>query len=353
MARLAVYKYLAFMMLVATALVTAFTLAGLIGGFFAPSEGNTALAMLVYVLPLLVLANAVLLVYWILRRKWIWCCMPVATMLLSLPYIGTFYRPGLFASQAKGKSSLIIATYNVARFANEVSPFRSESILAEMRRQQVEILCLQEYRDHSGDRSNTERYQQFYPYKAVGADDMVIFSRFPILDSQTISFGEGTNNSAQWAELNVRGRRLRIINVHLQTTGISRSLRLAQKANYQGQKVEGNKLLRMIYGNYTQGMAIRGEQAELVAAVRDESQVPCILCGDFNDVPYSYVYRTLKGDMTDGFQECGTGYMYTFTGKKSVRIDYIFHDEQLNGLAYYKQNLSFSDHLPVYMKIGL
>ncbi|MCR4808257.1 MAG: endonuclease/exonuclease/phosphatase family protein [Prevotella sp.] len=352
MARLAVYKYLAFMMLVVTALVTVFTLAGLIGGYFAPAEGNTALAMLVYVLPLLVAANVVLIIYWVLRRKWIWGCMPVATLLLSLPYIGTFYRPDLLASKPEGKTTLTIATYNVARFANEVSPFRSESILAEMRHQQVEILCLQEFRNQSGDHSNIERYQQYYPYKAVGQDDMVIFSRFPILDSQTISFGQGTNNSAMWAELNVRGRRLRVINVHLQTTGINRSMRLAQKASYQGQKVESNRLLRLIYGNYTQGMAIRGEQAKMVAAVRDESQLPCILCGDFNDVPYSYVYRTLKGDMVDGFQECGTGYMHTFTGKKSVRIDYIFHDEQLKGQTYYKQNLSFSDHLPVYMKIG-
>ena len=43
--------------------------------------------------------------------------------------------------------------------------------------------------------------------------------------------------------------------------------------------------------------------------------------------------------------------MYTFRGKKQVRIDYIFHDEALKGLTYYKRELSYSDHYPVFMKM--
>ena len=83
-----------------------------------------------------------------------------------------------------------------------------------------------------------------------------------------------------------------------------------------------------------------------------ESEVPIIVCGDFNDVPYSYVYNTMLGDKIDGFKECGSGFMHTFRGgKKMVRIDYIFHDEALKGLTYYKKDLSYSDHYPVFMKL--
>ena len=56
----------------------------------------------------------------------------------------------------------------------------------------------------------------------------------------------------------------------------------------------------------------------------------------------------------DAGQEGGFGWMSTFRGgKKSVRIDYIFHDEMLKGLTYYKRELTYSDHYPVFMKIAL
>lgn len=351
MARLAVYKYLALLVLVLTVLVMVFTFCGLVGGFFQPS--NTALAMMVYVLPLLLIANLVLLAYWLIRRKWLWAIMPTLALACSVHYVGTFYQVDFLGPNTTNKSGLVLATYNVARFNNELSGFRAQDILAEMRRQQVDVFCIQEYKAKSGDHDNTSSYVEYFPYVAKGKDDMVIFSRFPILKTKTISFGGDTNNSAQWAELNVRGKRLRIINVHLQTTGISRTLHKAAKADYQGALVENNSVLRLIYGNYTQGMVIRGRQADMIAAERDDSKLPCVICGDFNDVPYSYVYRTVKGPLVDGFQECGKGYMYTYRGNKQTRIDYIFHDERLKGQTYYKQNLTYSDHLPVFMKVQL
>ena len=112
-------------------------------------------------------------------------------------------------------------------------------------------------------------------------------------------------------------------------------------------------MVRAIYGNYTIGMIARSGQANMLAMDMREAQVPIIVCGDFNDVPYSYVYNTMLGDKIDGFKECGSGFMHTFRGgKKMVRIDYIFHDKALHGLSYYKKDLSYSDHYPVFMKLA-
>ena len=45
--------------------------------------------------------------------------------------------------------------------------------------------------------------------------------------------------------------------------------------------------------------------------------------------------------------------MRTFRGgKKAVRIDYIFHDKALKGMTYYTSDLTYSDHLPVFMKVS-
>ena len=134
-----------------------------------------------------------------------------------------------------------------------------------------------------------------------------------------------------WAEIDFKGKVYRVYNAHLETTGINRTLHKAAKMTVQGFTVDNNRLLNAIYGNYTVGMIARAGQANILAMDMRESEVPVIVCGDFNDVPYSYVYKT--------------------RGAKKVRIDYIFHDEALEGVTYYKKEYSYSDHYPVFMKL--
>lgn len=353
MGKLAVYKYVSFLLLITTFLMSGFTFFGLFGGNVSP-VGNTARAMLVYILPLLVIADIVLLIYWLLRRRWHWAAIPFVTVLCSIPYSGTIYQFRSLDEQAKSKTGLMIATYNVARFNNETTGFIAQDILAQMKKQNVDVLCMQEYNDVSGDKTNSENYKEYFQFMVKGKDDMVIYSRHPISDSKTIEFEE-TNNSAMWADITINGQVFRFVNVHLETTGVNRTLRKAMKQQMQGYDVENNRLLKAIYGNYTWGMMIRAGQAikirnELQMNKEDDKHL--VICGDFNDVPYSYVYNMMLGDdLVDGFKECGSGWMYTYRGNKSVRIDYIFHDKSLKGLTYYKQDLSYSDHYPVFMKI--
>ena len=155
-----------------------------------------------------------------------------------------------------------------------------------------------------------------------------------------------------WVEVNANDNIYRVYNVHLETTGINSALHQASKLANKGVEVHGNALLNAIYGGYTIGMIARSGQANMLAMDMRESEAPVIVCGDFNDVPYSYVYNTMLGDKIDGFKECGSGFMYTYRGGKKVRIDYIFHDKGLEGLSYYKKELSYSDHYPVFMRIA-
>ena len=62
MAKLAIYKYVSFLMLIATIVVAVFTFVGLFGGNYPPA-GNTAKAMLVYALPILIAVDLLLLLY--------------------------------------------------------------------------------------------------------------------------------------------------------------------------------------------------------------------------------------------------------------------------------------------------
>ena len=351
MAKLAVYKYLAMMFLVFQIVITVFTIVGLYGGDVSPI-GNTARAMLVYALPLLIIANILMCFYWAIRRRWLMLAIPVVTLACCIPYIGTIIQIRSVDKHIEAGAGLKIATYNVAAFNRETSGFMAQDILAEMRRQKVDVCCLQEYANVSGDKKNSDSYKEYFPYMAVGRDDMVIYSRYPIKNSKPILF-DYTNNSAMWADIEVKGRMVRVFNVHLQTTGINGTFHQAAKLAKQDYDVSGSRLLSAIFGNYTLGMMFRASQANIIATEKRESQNPVILCGDFNDVPYSYVYNTMLGNMVDGFKECGSGWMRTFRGgKKAVRIDYIFHDKALKGMTYYTSDLTYSDHLPVFMKVS-
>ena len=339
-------------MLIITFLLMIFTFTGLFGGDVPPA-GNTARAMLVYALPLLIIGNVVFLIYWLALRRFHWACMPLITILCCIPYIGTLYQFGSLDEKADAKPGLKIATYNVAMFGRETSGFMAQDILSEMKKQKVDIACFQEYNDHAGDKRNSDSYKEYFPYSAVGKSDMVIYSRYPIVNSKNIPF-ERTNNSAMWAEIKVNDNVYRVYNAHLQTTGINGALHRAAKQESKVIDVQNNALMNYLYGNYTVGMITRSGQANQVAMDMKESEVPIIVCGDFNDVPYSYVYNTILGDMIDGFKECGSGYMNTFRGgKKKVRIDYIFHSKEMEGFSYYKKELSYSDHYPIFMRVGI
>jgi len=351
MGKLAVYKYMAMMFLVVQIIVSIFTIAGLYGGDVNPI-GNAARALLVYILPILIIANMLLLVYWLVRRRWLFSLIPIVTLACCIPYSGTIFQFGFGNDKNSQQSGLTIASYNVAMFNRETSGFIAQDILAEMRRQNVDVLCMQEYNEISGDKKNSDSYKEYFPYMAVGRNDMVIYSRYPIMNQKTISFEE-TNNSAMWADIDIKGNEFRVFNVHMQTTGINRTLHQVNKFSKQNQEIDNNRVLKAIYGNYMLGMMFRVGQAITVANERHNSKLPVILCGDFNDVPYSYVYNTLLGDLVDGFKECGKGWMYTFRGKKAVRIDYIFHDKQFKGIDYYKTEITYSDHYPVFMRIAL
>lgn len=351
MGKLAVYRYFTLMMIVVQIVVTIFTFIGIFGGNANPAT-NTASAMLVYVLPMLIVANCVLLVFWLLKRNWIISGVAAFSILACIPYLLTIYQFGGGNTIGENAKPFKVATYNVARFGNEASGFMAADILAEMKKQSVDVFCIQEYNEQSGDKNNSQTYKDYFPYMAKGNADMVIFSRYPIVKVKNLPF-EDTNNSAMWAIVNVGGKRIQIFNVHMETTGFNRTLRHVSKMEDNGQSVESNTILQAIYSNYTKGMVNRARQADMVAEEIGKAREQVIVCGDFNDVPYSYTYNTLLGDLVDGFKECGSGWAYTFRGKKKVRIDYIFHSEMLEGVNYYKTEMTYSDHFPVFMAFGL
>ena len=47
------------------------------------------------------------------------------------------------------------------------------------------------------------------------------------------------------------------------------------------------------------------QQAEIIMEHKKQCSYPKIVCGDMNNSAFSYVYRIIKGDMHDTFEEAG------------------------------------------------
>ena len=60
-----------------------------------------------------------------------------------------------------------------------------------------------------------------------------------------------------------------------------------------------------------------------------------IVCGDFNDTPISYTYRTMSRDLNDAFRKVGRGYSHTYRGFfNMLRIDYVLCSDEFAPLSY-------------------
>ena len=90
-------------------------------------------------------------------------------------------------------------------------------------------------------------------------------------------------------------------------------------------------------------------QLDLLFANIDECKYPFIICGDFNETPYSYTYWRMRRHTTDSFVDEGNGFGLTFSSANLLaRIDYQFVSD---GIIVEKLEtdklMRLSDHLPV------
>jgi len=267
--------------------------------------------------------------------------IPLSAILINFQFIiANVSFGGLFNSNEKNSTlSVKIATYNVHGF--DYSPFQIPicDIVDFMKKNEVDILCMQEYKLH--DIYNEQEIRSIFSYfeeeapKNNGShiSELKIFSKFSIVSSGEIEI-PNTSNGAVWADILLANNdTVRIINVHLQTSEL-------QKRRYFGLSETARRLIN--------NSKIRASQALMIKQLIDSTKYPVILAGDFNDLPSSFTFKTLKNKLNDNFIIGGVGLGGTFPSKLPfIRIDNIFSSEQFKCNYYYTPNKDWSDHNPV------
>jgi endonuclease/exonuclease/phosphatase family metal-dependent hydrolase len=95
-------------------------------------------------------------------------------------------------------------------------------------------------------------------------------------------------------------------------------------------------------------------QSHFFRKVINESPYPVIVSGDFNSLPTSYVYHTIKGSLQDAFIKKGVGFGQSYIAlSPTLRIDYILVDPKFKVVQFTSPLLNASDHFPLIADISI
>ena len=313
--------------------------------------------------PFFLLANLLFVGWWMLVKKKL-ALISTAAILICGGAITNFFSFGnLHAFDAnKPATSVRIATWNVARFIELIKNNNKGSqtrikMLEQIKKENADILCLQEFTTSTnpGWYDNIAEFKENlgYPYYYYSHDwdgdrlynGTIILSKLPIIDSGMMRYPRPTLPEAlMYADIVKNGKIFRVYSTHLQSNrfkkeDISKIQELKKGNNIIDNFFQIFKKLEVAYEH-------RAIQTKAAKTAMSSSPHPTILCGDLNDIPNSFTYNELKGQMNDAFLQKSFGIGRTFNSlSPTLRIDYIFMDSKAFEPLQFKRIVNnYSDH---------
>ena len=111
------------------------------------------LPVLGLVAPATYVATVCLMLYWIIRWRWIWASVMIVPVFIGLFYLNLFLRPEFrrdYGATVKGRDIVTVMTYNVRNFFASDGTCSRDSLLAWVRGVAPDILCMQEFTPSTG-----------------------------------------------------------------------------------------------------------------------------------------------------------------------------------------------------------
>lgn len=321
--------------------------------------------------------------FWILAKP-VFCVISFTAIVSSYMPLTNIIAPRFssdFSMHKSDSSALRVMSWNVAQFDvlyNKRSPETRDRMIDLINQYQPDIACFQEF--VAGDTLfdlNTPYYRKYsfystyefaeklglynYFYTYDFRDDflnhqhfgIMIYSRYPIINRQTLSFFPyDYNSNFQYVDIVKGNDTTRVFNIHLQSmkfTDINRSY-------IDNPSIESKKDLqktKSVVAKIKAGFLKRKTQSDRIKAAINESPYPVIVCGDFNDVPNSYAYQTIGRGLQNAFAEKGSGLGRTFSSiSPTLRIDNIFVSRKYEVKQYTRVEKKLSDHYPIFADIS-
>jgi len=302
-----------------------------------------------YAIPGILILNLLVLLTIPFYRKTL-VLFPLISLLIGTPFILITYS--FMGEKEFDYHDLSILSYNVKffRMSDTYDKFSTE-LIAWVSKDSSEVKCLQEYCTNSyypklnATKTIAEKGYDSFVFAAKGKvsnhdQGLAIFSKYDILDTGFVWENYGSINAGIFADIKIGLDTIRIYNVHLESMGL-----FLHQYKYAEQY---DSKMKSLISKLKRGAEKRSNQIEKLIYHTNNCPFPYIICGDFNDTPYSYNYFTLKQHFANAFEDAGNGFGFSFNSLLFfLRIDHHFFNGKIEAVNYrVDRSMKISDHFP-------
>ncbi len=321
--------------------------------------------------PFAILINFLFFLFWIFSAKKLRSIPSLLILLGCYQVIPAIFGFHFFTKnnwQQEPNSFKLVSwnTHGMGIFNKSSQKKTATEIVDYLLQQDADILVLPEFSvkaitESSIHKSRLQKeggYKNYYftMDNGLGADLLIgtsIFSRFPVINYQGVFLDP--NIAISYSDVVFPSHdTARLFAVHLHTFGLTDNDK-SYIEEVKKRKAEGLKKSRSFLWKFNNAYALRAQEADKLAGYISESPYPVLVCGDFNDLPFSYTYATIRGNLDDAFSEMGRGFGRTYNQiVPTLRIDHVFFDPALFELtAFETPYVSLSDHSPILTRFRL
>jgi len=310
--------------------------------------------------PYLILLLLFALIFWLFAKPRL-ALIPFIVLVIGYQQINAvmaFHFKASFNNEKASKTFRII-TWNVQSFNGltkntSVKKLIRNDIAESIARLDADVVCLQEFNHSSTEAGNNiALFSNDYPYHFFSKDykrkkdnyysGCIIFSKYPIIDSGKINYPKA--ESLIFIDFLKGKDTIRIYTTHLQSFKFKKNdyNDIDKITDPDEAAIPASK---NIFNKMKPAFQRRGIQANIVQQATAQCTHPSIICGDFNDVPNSYTYFTIKGNRQDAFLQKNFGIGRTFISiAPTLRIDYILPSTHFNIQQMDMVDEGLSDHI--------
>lgn len=318
-------------------------------------------SVLTLTLPYVALLTVVLTIVWIIRKKIIFSALGIVTIIICLTSLRTIF-PMHFPKEAKkGQVTFSLMSWNICRgedFEHPDSTSRSRSV-DYIINSGVDIVCLQEVYSKTVaglkdvNKEQLERLYQVYPYRTdwTFECEMQVLSKYPVEKLAVNPSNRAGNERHSYVfDVDIKGHHLILTNVHLSSYHLNSEDReiVTQIHGVKSAEESVKDFKGSVFGKLKAGFKLRAADAEYIVDELDDNNGPLIVCGDFNDVPTSWAYRTLiKAGFKDAHEQTAFWPTFTYNAHRFYfHIDHILYRGALEPLNWKRGDIKTSDHYP-------
>ncbi len=317
------------------------------------------------IFPLLLILTIAFMIFWLFisRRRSLFCLIAIV---LSFQNIRTSFAMNFSSgfNSSKQSNCIRVLTWNVGMMNYEAKDSATASIknaviLEEIHQSDADVICLQEFFTAVVPRSHYNlldsiKSRSKYPYHYFSFDHpkfkgkfylgSIIFSKYPIVDSSKTIYPKPFIGSLIRTGILINKDTVDVFTTRLESVHfLPREYRAIDnlKKISDSTGIGTKKVVKKLRYAYQQ----RTEQIEILKKLMSESVRPKLFTGDMNDVPASFTYDQVRGNMSDAWISKGSGIGRTFRFiSPTLRIDYIFYDDHFKCLQTKRIFTNSSDH---------